>query len=160
MTTFTAWRFDDVDGAERALTVMQGADDEGLVRVVDRAVVSWPQGAARPTVRHAHDDELRAGGWGALWGLLLGALFFVPLLGAAAGAAAGAIARAVEAVGISKDQMATLREQVTPGTSALFVVTEDADLDRLAERFHGLHSTLVSTNLTDAERQVLYETFG
>ena len=39
-------------------------------------------------------------------------------------------------------------------------MTEDGDLDRLGERMHGLHSTLVATNLTEAERSVLMETFG
>jgi hypothetical protein len=30
----------------------------------------------------------------------------------------------------------------------------------VGERFHGLHSKLIATNLTEAERQVLLETFG
>jgi hypothetical protein len=54
----------------------------------------------------------------------------------------------------------TIRTQVTEGTSALFVVTEEGDLDRLGERFHGMHSKLIATNLTEAERSVLHETFG
>jgi hypothetical protein len=40
------------------------------------------------------------------------------------------------------------------------MVTEEANLDRLGERFHGRDATLISTNLTDAERQILLETFG
>ena len=82
------------------------------------------------------------------------------MLGAAAGAAIGASTKAMEAVGIDKDQLDRIREGVTPGTSALFVVTEDGDLDRVGERFHGVHGTLVATNLTDAERSTLLETFG
>jgi hypothetical protein len=39
-------------------------------------------------------------------------------------------------------------------------VTEEGDLDRLGERLRGMKSTLVATNLTDEERQVLLETFG
>jgi len=53
-----------------------------------------------------------------------------------------------------------LRKEITPGTSALFVVTENADFDRLAERLHGLHWRLVSTNLTAAERSTLLESIG
>ena len=48
---------------------------------------------------------------------------------------------------------------MTPGTSALFVVTEQGDLDAVGERLH-MHSRLIATNLTDAERRVLMETFG
>ncbi|GIG25751.1 DUF1269 domain-containing protein [Cellulomonas denverensis] len=159
MTTFTVWKFDTTDGAERAARILVDAEHEDLVTVIDHAVVSWPEGAAKPAVHHSHDDEKRATGWGALWGLLLGALFFLPVIGAAAGAAIGVISRHLAHVGIDRDQLDRIRQDVVPGTSALFAVTENADLDRLGERFHGLHQTLVSTNLTDAERAVLTETF-
>ena len=43
---------------------------------------------------------------------------------------------------------------------ALFVVTDEGDLDRLGERFRGVHMTLLSSNLTDTERDELMETFG
>jgi uncharacterized membrane protein len=49
---------------------------------------------------------------------------------------------------------------VTEGTSALFVVTDQGDLDRLGERFHGMGIKLIDTNLTEGERQILLETFG
>ncbi|MCC2333393.1 DUF1269 domain-containing protein [Cellulomonas wangsupingiae] len=160
MTTFTVWKFDDPERAQDAARILADAEGEGLVHVVDRAVLSWPTGASRPTMHHARNDEWRGTAWGALWGLIVGGLFFLPVLGAAAGAAIGAIARAVAAVGITKEQLETVGREVTPGTSALFAVTEDADLDRLGERFHGLHSTLVSTNLTPAESAQLIETFG
>ena len=91
---------------------------------------------------------------------MAGSLFFVPVIGGVAGAAIGAISKATEGTGITKDQLESIRTQVTEGTSALFVVTEQGDLDRLGERFHGLHNKLIATNLTDAERSVLLETFG
>ncbi|MGH3455562.1 MAG: hypothetical protein ACRDP2_14160 [Nocardioidaceae bacterium] len=40
------------------------------------------------------------------------------------------------------------------------MVTEDANLDRLGERFHGRDATLIHTNLTEDERKILLETFG
>jgi uncharacterized membrane protein len=49
---------------------------------------------------------------------------------------------------------------VTEGTSALFLVTDHGDLDRLGERFRGLHSKLVASNLTEAEEKELHDTFG
>jgi len=160
MTTFTAWKFETVDGAAKAVTALKGAQGDGLVKIVDHAVISWPEGADKPEMHHSHDDKLRGTGWGAFWGLLFGGLFFVPLLGVAVGAAAGAITKAVSAVGIPESQLDQIREQITPGTSLLCAVTENADMDRLGERLHGLHSTLIATNLTDAERSLLLETFG
>ena len=72
----------------------------------------------------------------------------------------GAISKATQDAGITKEQLETIRTQITEVTSALFAVTEDADLDRLGERFSGMGSTLVATNLTEAEREVLLETLG
>lgn len=160
MTTFTAWKFDTADGAQKAVTALRGAQSDGLVKIVDHAVISWPEGADKPSMHHAHEDQWRGTGWGAFWGLLFGGLFFVPLLGVAVGAAAGAVSKAVAAVGIDENQLDAIRSQITVGTSLLCAVTEDADLDRLGERLHGLHSTLVATNLTEGERSLLLETFG
>ena len=86
---------------------------------------------------------------------MLGSLFLMPLLGAAAGAGIGALHGAMKGVGITKDQLETIRSQITEGTSALFLMTEEGNLDRLGERFHGMHSKLVATNLTEAERSLL-----
>ncbi|MGV8966897.1 MAG: DUF1269 domain-containing protein [Cellulomonas sp.] len=160
MTTFTVWKYETPEAAQSASDILRKAASEGLVKVVDHAVVSWPVGATKPTVKQPHDDERRGAGWGALWGVLLGSLFFVPLLGAAAGAALGAVNKSMEGVGINKEQFETLKKEVVPGTSALFVVTTDGDLDRVAERFHGLHSTLVTSNLSPTEERQLHEAFG
>ncbi|MEU8221360.1 DUF1269 domain-containing protein [Kribbella sp. NPDC048915] len=160
MTTFTVWKFDDPNGADRAVRVLKEASADGLVKILDHAVVSWPQGESKPTTHQSHEETWRGTGWGAFWGVLLGALFFVPLIGGVVGAAIGAISKVTEDVGITKEQLAKIRTEVTEGTSALFVVTDEGDLDRLGERFHGMGSKLVDTNLTEAERQTLLETFG
>ncbi|WP_407345271.1 DUF1269 domain-containing protein [Pengzhenrongella phosphoraccumulans] len=160
MTTFTVWKYETPDAAQEAADILRSAASQGLVKIVDHAVVSWPLGANKPTVHQPHDDERRGAGWGAFWGVLLGSLFFVPLLGAAAGAALGAANKSMEGVGINKEQFDTLKKEVVPGTSALFVVTTDGDLDRIAERFHGLHSTLVTSNLSATEERQLNEAFG
>jgi uncharacterized membrane protein len=160
MTTFTVWKFDDPEGADQAASVLKVAAGEGIVKIIEHAVVTWPVGDSRPSTKHTHEETRRGTGWGAFWGLLVGALFFVPVIGGVAGAAIGAISKATEGTGITKDQLETIRTQVTQGTSALFLVTDQGDIDRLGERFHGMHSKLVATNLTDAEREVLLETFG
>ena len=160
MTTFTVWRFDEPDGAAHAETALKSAATEGLVTIVDHAVMSWPEGADQPTLQHSHDSPKRGAAWGALWGILGGALFAIPVAGLALGAGIGALAKATAGTGITKDDLERIRTEVGPGTSALFLVTEDADMDRLGERFHGRDSTLISTNLTEAERATLLETFG
>jgi uncharacterized membrane protein len=160
MTTFTVWRFEDSDGAARAESSLKSAASDGLVKIVDHAVMSWPAGADKPELHHSHDDPKRGAAWGALWGILGGALFFIPVAGAVVGAGIGALAKATAGTGITKGDLERIRTEITPGTSALFMVTEDADLERLGERFHGRDATLISTNLTEAERSTLLETFG
>ena len=160
MAAFTVWKFDGPDGADSAASVLKDCERDNLIKILDHAVVSWPADAAQPHTKQGHEETWRGTGWGALWGVVVGALFFVPVIGGVAGAALGAISKVTEDAGITKDQLERIRTEVTPGTSALFLVTEEGDLDRVGERFHGRHSKLIDTNLTDGERQVLLETFG
>jgi uncharacterized membrane protein len=160
MTTFTVWKFEDPGGAERAASIVKYAADDGLVTLVDHAVMTWPVGEDQPSTRHGHDDPKRGAGYGALWGILAGALFAVPVVGGVAGAALGALSKATEGTGITKDDLARIRTEVSEGSSALFLVTDEGNLDRLGERFRGVDKTLIHTNLTEPERDLLMETFG
>jgi uncharacterized membrane protein len=160
MTTFTVWKFDDPGGAEAAVRALKNAEADQLVEIVDHALVSWPVGAPRPNTSHGHEGTARATGWGALWGVLLGSLFLMPVAGAAAGAAIGGLSKKAEGAGISKDDIERIRAEVTEGTSALFLVTQNALEDRLAERVHGMHKTLITSNLTQGEERILLEAYG
>lgn len=160
MTTFTVWKYDDPEGAAHAASIIERAADDGLVTLVDHAVVTWPLGADKPETHHKHDNPKRGAAWGALWGVLTGALFTIPVVGGVVGVAIGALAKRAEGTGITKDDLIRIRTEVVEGTSALFLVTDEADLDRLGERFHGVSHKLIKTNLTDAEQQVLMDTFG
>jgi len=151
VTTFTAWKFESPEGADRAAQVLRQVSSEGLMKLEDYAVIEWPAGADKPDVKYENRDDARGAGWGALIGVLVGTLFFLPLIGAAAGAAIGVLSKRVEAIGISKSQLDSIGKEVTPGTSALFVVTQDSDRDRVAERFHGLGATLITSNLVNGE---------
>ena len=160
MTTFTVWKFETPEGAAHAEGKLTAAASEGLVKILDHAVMSWPQGADKPELHHKHDDPKKGAAWGALWGVLGGALFMIPVAGLALGAGIGALAKATSGTGITKDDLERIRTEITEGTSALFLVTDEGDLDRLGERFHGRDAKLISTNLTEAERETLLETFG
>lgn len=160
MTTFSVWKFDDPDGADRAMVIFKGAEHDGIVKLLDHATVRWPKGADRPETTMGRDERLRGSAWGGFLGVVIGMLFFVPVLGGVVGASIGAAAKAMSGTGIRKDQLERIRAEVTPGTSALFIVSEEGDLDRLGERFHQMNWRLISTNLTAEERAVLLETFG
>ena len=160
MTTFTVWKYEDPDGAKRVATQIKSAEEDGFVHVVDHAVMSWPVGADKPELHHSHDDPKKGAAWGALWGILVGALFTIPVVGGVAGVALGALAKSTQGAGISKDDLEKIRTGLTEGTSALFLVTESADLERLGDRLGHPQHTLITSNLTEAERATLLETFG
>jgi len=160
MTAFTVWKFETPDGAAGVESSLKAAASQGLVKIVDHAVMTWPAGADKPTIKHEHDDPKRGAAWGALWGILGGALFMVPVAGVVLGAGIGALAKATDGTGITKKDLERIRTEIVPGTSALFMVTEDANLDQLGEHVHARDATLISTNLTEAERATMLETFG
>jgi uncharacterized membrane protein len=92
--------------------------------------------------------------------MLFGLIFFVPLLGAAIGAAAGALGGALTDVGIDDDFIKRVRDQVTPGTSALFLMSSDAVVDKVKEAFSGSDHELLFTNLSDDQERALREAFA
>ncbi len=160
MATLTAWRFDTTDGAERAVTILLRMAREGDIGILDAAVVSWPPDQKKPRTRRLNDVTAGKTGWGAFWGFLFGLLFFVPLLGTAVGAGIGAIAGHFAETGIDRDFIRSVQERVTPGTSALFLLSDHAAMGRVKHEFVGLHPELIETNLTDEQEQKLREAFS
>src|SRR5215218_7501410 len=137
MATFTVWKFDSAAGADQALATLERLQKEELIKVLDAAVVNWPEGAKKPKTRQLQTVTGAGAMGGAFWGFLFGLLFFVPLLGMAVGAAMGALSGSLTDVGINDDFINTVRSKVTPGTSALFVMTSDAVLDKVEAAFEG-----------------------
>src|SRR5690625_1767283 len=119
MATLTAWKFPTAEGADAAEATLDSLQKEGLIQVHDAATVSWPEGRKRPKTRELHHLAGAGALGGAFWGLLFGLIFFIPLIGLAVGAAAGALAGSLTDVGIDDDFVGSIREEVTPGTSAL-----------------------------------------
>ena len=160
MATFTVSQFDSADGAEQVLGTLERLQKEELIRIEDAAIVTWPEGAKKPKTRQLHNLKGAGAMGGAFWGLLFGLIFFVPLLGLAVGAAAGALGGSLTDVGIDDDFIKKTRDQITPGTSALFVMSADAVLDKVAAAFAGQKPELLSTNLSDEQEKVLREAFA
>jgi uncharacterized membrane protein len=160
MATLTAWKFDSAGGAQNALALLERMQKEELVTVVDGAYVTWPEGKKKPKTQQMHN--LTSGGalGGSFWGLLFGLIFFVPLLGMAVGAAMGALAGSMADVGIDDDFIRKVREQVTPGTSALFVLVSNVVVDKVLDEFAATGATLISTNLSQEQEAKLREAFA
>jgi uncharacterized membrane protein len=160
MATLTAWKFDSADGAVNALSLLERMQKEELLTVNDGAYVSWPEGKKKPKTEQLRNLKAAGALGGSFWGLLFGLIFFVPLLGMAVGAAMGALSGAMVDVGISDDFIRKVRDQVTPGTSALFVMTSNVVVDKVLEEFKETGATLISTNLSHEQEAKLKEAFA
>jgi uncharacterized membrane protein len=160
MATMTVWKFDDAQGAEEASRTLTELQKEGLITVVDAAIVTWPAGTKKPKTEQKFSTTKAGALGGSFWGLLFGLIFFVPLLGLAVGAATGALAGSMSDVGIDDDFIKKVRAEVTPGTSALFVMTSDAVLDKVHDAFAATHPTLIHTNLSAEQDAKLREVFA
>jgi uncharacterized membrane protein len=160
MATLTAWKFATPDGADDALTKLEYLQDEALIQVQDAAVVSWEAGRHRPKTRELHSTKKADALGGGFWGLLFGLIFFVPILGLAIGAATGVLFGSMADVGISDAFIESVRDQVTPGTSALFLLSSAAVIDRVKAEFGGTKAELISTNLSMEQEQRLRHAFA
>ena len=160
MATLTVWKFDSADGGRRALDVLERLQKEELIRLVDGAVVSWPDGRRKPKTEQLHSLAGAGALGGAFWGLLFGLIFFIPLLGMAIGAAMGGFAGSLSDVGIDDGFIRRARDEIKEGTSALFVLSDNVVTDKVLAEFRGTGAHLVSTNLSTEQEAKLREVFA
>jgi uncharacterized membrane protein len=159
MASLTVWKFQTPFGADAALEKLQELQSQQLINVQDAAVVSWETGKKKPKTHELHDTTKGGALGGGFWGLLFGLIFFVPILGLAIGAASGALLGSLTDVGISDSFIKSVRDQVTPGTSALFLLSSDAVIDRVKQEFSGREAELISTNLSSDQEAKLRAAF-
>ncbi len=160
MATLTVWKFAEADAAQRALSTLEDLQREQLITVQDGAVVSWPEGEKKPKTTQLHNLAGAGALGGAFWGMLFGILFFIPLIGLALGAAAGALGGSMADVGIDDSFIKEVKAKVTPGTSALFLLSTDAVLDKVKEHVGNLHAELIHTNLSTEQEAALRSAFS
>ncbi|MEB3887049.1 DUF1269 domain-containing protein [Lyngbya sp. CCY1209] len=161
MATLTVWKYNSADGAQNALNKLKELQKQLLIEIEDAAIVYWPQGRKKPKTTQAVDLVGAGAFGGAFWGLLFGLIFFVPLFGMAVGALAGALSGHFTDYGIDDDFIKDVRNQVTEGTSALFLLTGKVTMDKVEEAFKDEEKgQLIKSNLTSEQEAKLREDFG
>ncbi len=160
MATLTVWKFDTPQGAQDALNKLIDLSKQHLIQINDAATVSWAAGKKKPKTHNYGSLTGQGALSGAFWGMLFGLLFFVPFFGLAVGAAMGALSGKFADYGINDAFIKEVREKVTEGTSALFLMTSGAVQDRVAEAFQGVSTQLIQSNLTSEQEAQLAEDFG
>jgi uncharacterized membrane protein len=160
MATLSVTKFPTPEGADQALNTLKGLQAQQLVQILDAATVSWPPNKKSPKTKQMSGTAGVGAMGGAFWGLLFGLIFFVPLLGAAIGAGMGALMGSMADVGIDDRFINSVRSQITPGTSALFAMTQSAVVDRVAEALAGMQGEIIQTNLSPEQESKLKEVFA
>jgi uncharacterized membrane protein len=160
MATLTAFRFDTVDGADNALRVVPILQEQQLITILDVALVSWPKGKTRPSTRQVIPPSGTQPLDGTFWGMLFGLIFFVPVLDAGHRAETDRLTSALSDVGIDDNFIYQVRSKLTEGTSALFVLSRDAVMDKINDASKGKKPDLIAINLRRDEEKKLRNLFG
>jgi uncharacterized membrane protein len=160
MATVTVLKFPTAEGAIAVLSRVLELQKQHLIKLHDAAIVSWPVGKKSPRTRQLVDLVSVGALSGMFWGMLFGMIFFTPLFGMAVGAAFGALGGAFRDYGIDDDFIKRIRSQVTEGTSALFLMTSEAVMDRVVDAMKDAQFEIIATNLSKEQEQKLREAFG
>ncbi len=160
MATITVIKFKTETGADNALNTIKDLSKQQLITLHDAAIVTWPSGKKKPKTKQLHSLAGIGALDGAFWGMLFGLIFFVPFFGAAIGAAMGALSGSLTDVGIDDNFIKSVRDQVTEGTSALFLMTSDAVMDKVRDAMRHLDFEIIASNLSKDEEENLREYFA
>lgn len=160
MATLSILKFDTADGAQNFLATLQELQKQQLIQVQDAAIVTWPVGKKKPKTEQLHNMTGAGALGGAFWGMLFGLLFFIPFVGLAIGAAMGALAGHFSDYGIDDNFIKSARDKVTEGTSALFLLTSGAVLDKVAAAVKGQKFEIIQTNLSKEQEDKLRAAFS
>ena len=146
----SVWGFPRADDAGHALETLRRLERSEALTVLDAALVSWPEGRGNP-----RSCQLRNAG-GTFWGMLFGLTFFVSFLDVAIGEATVSLADSMRDLGIDDNFIARMRADITPGTSALFVLTPERVADQLCEAFPNADRDRTHTNAREIDERQLW----
>jgi uncharacterized membrane protein len=150
--------FNDEQQAGAALRALRDQQKQGLIHLNDTAVITKDQAGKV----HTHNEASSATEIGAVAGGALGlVLFFMfPVAGVAIGAAGGAAVGALLDQGVDGKFVKEVSENLTPGTSALFLVFDRANpaVMQVLEPFHGkVIQTTLPSDIEERLRKAVHE---
>jgi uncharacterized membrane protein len=155
--SLTVWLYPTAFGADSGALHLRGLVERKAIRLHDAATIAWLPHDEAPVVRPVEHRTLKSAGRGAMWGALVGLVVLNPVAGAAVGAGAGAAARQARSAGLDDELVHQIRTRVTPGTSALLVLSSDADPVEVGRVVRNSEAVLLRAELSPGGRQVLEE---
>ena len=149
MSNLVVITFDDTKQADQVKESLKKQQKEGLIKIDDvSVVVKDAEGKASIDSKFLDSGEKSGAFAGGIIGLVLLGLF-APVLGVAGGAIIGGLLGKIADKGVDKKFVKEVSAELQPNTSALFVVTEDANVNAVIAMLrqyegHVYHTTLPS----------------
>ncbi len=158
MATLVAIGYPDQGTAEQARQTVAQLESELVIQADQVAAISRDL-EGKYHVHTSHGGASSGGGamWGGFWGLLFGLLFFIPIAGLAIGAGMGALFGHLGSKGIDQAFQQQVRDYLKPGTSALFMVIEQATPDKAIAALQQYGGTVIKTSLSDEDTKKLQD---
>ena len=158
MATLVAIGYPDQGTAEQARSTVARLESELVIQADQVAAISRdPEGKYHVHTSHGGASAGAGAWWGGFWGLLFGLLFFIPFAGLALGAGMGALFGHFGEKGIDKAFQEQVREYLKPGTSALFMVIEQATPDKAIAALQQYGGTVIKTSLSEEDTKKLQD---
>lgn len=124
----TAWRFAGTEGADQAVVRLTQLDSQDMINVMDVAVLRWPEYAEEPTTQEHVTEQ---------------------------GGRVASLMRRLQHPVIDGAMLETVRHDLGPGTSAIVLLSSDAQIDAVVHAFHGQPLELIRTDMSVPEQDRL-----
>jgi uncharacterized membrane protein len=161
MNTIAVFCFDTPEGAQEMLAQVEHLLAEESLRIKDAALVTWPAEKEKPMIEYLNELDSGEGLGAAFWGLLLCRIFIIPSFGMAVGAAMGSLSGKFSDYGIGTSFMNDIADKVVQGTSALFLMADEAEMYKVIQsaKQKELHFEIITTSLSSEQEQQLAHDF-
>ena len=133
MSSLTAWRFDGTEEADDAVLKLKRLDDQKLIDVQDVAVIRWPEHASGPS---SQEHVTREGG-----------MF-------------QSMAKKMSHSNIDSSTVESVKGDMMPGTSAVVLLSDNADPEAVTRAFEGKSMELIRSDLSVQQEDQARRTFG
>ncbi|MGI8445638.1 MAG: DUF1269 domain-containing protein [Streptosporangiaceae bacterium] len=129
----TAWRFSGTEGAGAAVLRLKQLGAQDLIDVQDVTVIRWPHYATAPQAQDHVTSE---------------------------GSKASSFAKKLTKGGIDAAMLDSVKGDMTPGTSALVLLSADAAIGTVAQAFEGNAMELMRSDLSVQQEDQLRAAFA
>ena len=147
MPTLTVWRYPTVLGAQVGEVRLNALQHRGKLTVEEAITVTWVRGTVRPHLSHLRDrGELLAGR--TLLGCLLDLALRRSVYDREARIAISHTFRRLRRAGVDPALLSFFRAELTPGMSALLVLSDTPEIERIASAVAWGEAALLHTELS------------